>query len=334
MQIEFHRVWWLLCAMLLAPTSWAQDTSSAAPASEPAVTAPTQVPPDAVEEARRRFDRGLSLYTEGDFTLALIEFERAYELVSNYRVLYNIGQVSIQLRQYARARQALEQYLSEGEGEIDANRLEEVRADIEMLKPRTAKLTVVVNVASARVFLDGKLLGVSPLPEAILVDAGGHVLEVEHAGYRSMRKPVTLAGGDDSKVGISLEELAPERTVEKTIVVQNKTDSGSTWKWIGWGTAGLFAAGAVTTGVFGLNAASDLEDQRNTAGTSREALDSSQSRARRMFMASDILAVGALAAAGVSLYLTFGNDGDAREPTPVSAKVGIGPGTLSVSGAF
>jgi tetratricopeptide (TPR) repeat protein len=336
MQIEFHRVWWLLCVMLLAPSSWAQDASSALPtepATEPAVTTSAPVPPDVVEEARRRFDRGLSLYTEGDFTLALIEFERAYELVSNYRVLYNIGQVSIQLRQYARARQALEQYLSEGEGEIDANRLEEVRADLEMLKPRTAKLTVTVNVASARVFLDGKLLGMSPLPEAILVDAGGHVLEIERAGYLSTRKPVTLAGGDDLKIAVSLEEVAPERTVEKTIVVQNKTDSSSTWKWIGWGTAGLFAAGAVTTGVFGLNAASDLEDQRNTAGTSREALDSSQSRARRMFMASDILAVGALAAAGVSLYLTFGSD-DAQEPSPVTAKVGIGPASVSVSGAF
>src|SRR5688572_14005202 len=40
---------------------------------------------DTVEEARRRFDRGVRLYAEGDYPLALIEFERAYELVSNYR---------------------------------------------------------------------------------------------------------------------------------------------------------------------------------------------------------------------------------------------------------
>lgn len=289
-------------------------------------------PPD-VEEARRRFDRGVKLYSEGDFTLAVIEFERAYELVSNYRVLYNIGQVSIQLRQYAKARQALEQYLTEGQGEIEEGRLAEVQADVDMLKSRTAKLTVTTNVAKARVFLDGKLLGVTPLPDAILVDAGSHSLEVERTGFRTTTKSVTMAGGDDLKVAVSLELMQPERTVEKTIVVKDKSDASSTWKWVGWGTAGVLAAGAVTTGVFGLNAASDLEDQRNSAGATREGLNNAQSRARRMFMASDILAVGALAAAGVSLYLTFGGDSSAEED-PSKVKVGLGPGSLSVQGAF
>lgn len=346
---------WMCClisALLVSPVTWAQAKAGAAktttagapstaatpPAAEPTTVGAnpaaeaTPQSPD-VEEARRRFDRGVKLYSEGDFTLAVIEFERAYELVANYRVLYNIGQVSIQLRQYAKARQALEQYLAEGEGEIEEGRLAEVQADVDMLKSRTAKLTVTVNVAKARVFLDGKLLGVAPLPDAILVDAGSHSIEVERTGFRTTTKSVTMAGGDDLKVAVALELMQPERTVEKTIVVKNRGDSSSTWKYVGWGTAGLFAAGAVTTGVFGLNAASDLEDLRNTAGASREALDSAQSRARRMFMASDILAVGALAAAGVSLYLTFGSD-DGIEEDPSKVKVGVGPGSLTLQSTF
>lgn len=348
---NFHWAIWLVCSVLGSPLAWGQGAPSVGSPdtvtdAQPAgATTPSETPtaqqvnervqqtPEVLEEARRRFDRGVRLYTEGDYALALIEFDRAYELVSNYRVLYNIGQVSIQLRQYARAREALEQYLSEGEGEIDDVRLAEVQADIEMLKTRTAKLTVLVNVAKARVFLDGKLLGVTPLPEALLVDAGSHSIEVERTGFRSATKGVTMAGGDDIKVNVTLELIPPERTVEKTIVVKNQGDTPSTWKWVGWGTAGLFAAGAVTTGIFGLNAASDLEDLRNTPGVSREALDSSQSRARRMFMASDILAVGALAAAGVSLYLTFGSSGGEAED-PTATKVGVGPGSLSLSGAF
>jgi hypothetical protein len=340
---------WMCClvsALLTAPGAWAQVKSGAAkpaqtaaapatpPETQPAVVdaAGAAQAPD-VEEARRRFDRGVKLYSEGDFTLAVIEFERAYELVANYRVLYNIGQVSIQLRQYAKARQALEQYLTEGEGEIEEGRLAEVQADVDMLKSRTAKLTVTVNVAKARVFLDGKLLGVTPLPDALLVDAGSHSVEVERTGFRTTTKSVTMAGGDDLKVNMTLELMQPERTVEKTIVVKDKGDTSSTWKWVGWGTAGVLAAGAVTTGVFGLNAASDLEDLRNSAGVSREALDNSQSRARRMFMASDILAVGALAAAGVSLYLTFGTDSD-EEQDPSKLKVGVGPGSLTLQTAF
>ncbi len=347
MSNKFQWACWLLCGVLVGQGAWAQGappgspqqgtpTSLEAKAEAPVSVSPPEAGqnPETTEEARRRFDRGVKLYVEGDFALALIEFDRAYELVANHRVLYNIGQVSIQLRQYARAREALEQYLAEGDGEIDDVRLAEVQADIEMLKTRTAKLTVTVNVAKARVFLDGKLLGVTPLPEAILVDAGGHAIEVERTGFRSTSKSVTMAGGDDLKVVMTLELVQPERTVEKTIVVRNKgADTASTWKWVGWGTAGLFAAGAVTTGIFGLNAASDLEDLRNTPGVGREALDSSQSRARRMFMASDILAVAALAASGVSLYLTFGGS-EADDEDPTRMKVGVGPGSLSLSSAF
>lgn len=352
---KFQTMCCLMASLLLAPVAMAQTAAKRAPAPAPAAAPAAEAAPQAeappagvptaepqaatapqapdVEEARRRFDRGVRLYSEGDFTLALIEFERAYELVANYRVLYNIGQVGIQLRQYARARQALEQYLAEGQGEIDEVRLAEVNADVDMLKSRTAKLTVTVNVAKARVFLDGKLLGVTPVPPQILVDAGGHSIEVERTGFRTTTKSVTMAGGDDLKVNVTLELIQPERTVEKTIVVKNQGDNASTWKWVGWGTAGLLAAGAVTTGVFGLNAAADLEDQRNTVGASREGLDSAQSRARRMFMASDILAVGALAAAGVSLYLTFSGDSD-EEEDPSKLKLGVGPGSLSLQTAF
>ena len=310
-----------------APTA-TEVVGSAAPAS-------AQHPPETVEEARRRFDRGLKLYGEGDYGLALIEFERAYELVANYRVLYNIGQVGIQLRRYARAREALEQYLARGQGEVDGTRLLEVQADIEMLKSRTAKLMVTTNVGKARVFLDGEVLGNVPLASSVLVDAGNHIVKVEAPGYQGSEKAVTLAGGDEKTVLMSLEVVRPARTVEKQTIVVHDGGAGQTdtWKWVGWGTTGLLAAGAVTTGIFGLNAASELEDLINTAGVSHEELESSKSRARRMFVASDILAAGALAAAGVSLYLTIGGD---EPPQQAEGKVAIvvAPNGVKVHSTF
>ena len=120
---QFRWICCLVSALLVSPTAFAQGkagASAAAPApaatpaassqpngesvgtgAQPAAEPAAQVQPADVEEARRRFDRGVKLYSEGDFTLAVIEFERAYELVANYRVLYNIGHVSIQLRQHA-----------------------------------------------------------------------------------------------------------------------------------------------------------------------------------------------------------------------------------------
>jgi hypothetical protein len=195
------------------------QATSAAPADNTTVSAPAAVPeapqetlPPNVQEARRRFDRGIRLYGEGDFGLALIEFERAYELVANYRVLYNIGQVSIQLRRYAKAREALEQYLTQGGAEVEGARLEEVQADIDMLKPRTAKLLVTTNAPRAKVSLDGNTWGTLPLANALLVDAGNHVVKVEASGYQVSEKPVVLAGGDEVTVAVTLEVNTGSRT--------------------------------------------------------------------------------------------------------------------------
>src|SRR5512145_1254691 len=49
----------------------------------------------AVEEASQRFQRAVKLYRERSFDAALAEFNRAYELSPDYRVLYNLGQVQV-----------------------------------------------------------------------------------------------------------------------------------------------------------------------------------------------------------------------------------------------
>src|SRR5688500_5007200 len=86
------------------PTAAPAAPATGAPAA-PATGAPADDAADPYKvEARQRYDRGIRLYAEGEFALAVIEFERAYTLVPDYRVLYNIGQVRIQLAQYARAR--------------------------------------------------------------------------------------------------------------------------------------------------------------------------------------------------------------------------------------
>src|SRR5690606_481188 len=140
------------------------------------------------------------------------------------------------------------------------------------------------------------------------------------------------AGGDESTLAVTLDVIRPARTVEKqTIVVHEGAKADNTWKWVGWGATGVLAAGAITTGIFGLNSAAKLEDLINTAGVSHEELSSEQSRARRMFIATDILAAGAVAAAAVSLYLTVGGD-DTEQAGKVA--VTVSPSALTVRSVF
>jgi len=155
--------------------------------------------------ARQHHRRGLELYDEGDFRLALVEFERAYSVGHNFKILFNIGQVHFQLNGYAKARLALEQYLKEGGAAVPEARRASVEKDLATLRGRTATLTVRVNVGDADVMINQSLAGKAPL-EKLLVDAGTIRMHVTRNGYAPRIREVTLAGGDQQVVTIDLSE--------------------------------------------------------------------------------------------------------------------------------
>jgi tetratricopeptide (TPR) repeat protein len=76
--------------------------------SRTAVSAPP-IPPgsDPRTEARKRFQQGAMLYSQGDYAAAAVEFETAYALVPMPAVLFNIG---ICYEKLGRDRDALDAY--------------------------------------------------------------------------------------------------------------------------------------------------------------------------------------------------------------------------------
>lgn len=295
----------------------------------------------AVQEAGQRYDRGLKMYAEGDYPLAVIEFERAYELVPDYRVLYNIGQVRIQLANYARARRALEQYLQEGGDRISEDRQSAVQADLEMLASRTGTLAIEINVPGAEIFVDDVVVGQSPLAGPLLLDAGEHRLGARKPGFHPRTSQVTLAGRDAVSVKLELEKV---QTEAQRIIVQQRAEESNreAWMWGTWTTAGVFAIVSGVTGGLGIKAAGDLDDMRSERGATRSELDSASRRARTLLLAADVFGGLAIATGGVALYITLsGSDSDSKEsPTPpgqpVAKKVALDlrPGWLGVSGTY
>lgn len=268
-----------------------------------------KAPSDAVVlEAKQRFDRGFELYDEGEYPLALIEFSRAYELVPNYRVLYNIGQVCIQLGQYANARRALEEYRQKGGEELSRERREAIAKDLEMLGNRTAFLLITSNVEGAEVSVDDVSMGKTPLAPALLVDAGVHRVSLRHVGYQPKSARVTLAGGDEHTLALDLE---PQPEVKPTFVVRERADAGNsqTLMIVGWATTGALVAGAIVTGVMGVGEADELEqlkgadprDYEDLAGR----LEDTKSNASTLLLTSDILSGAALVVGGLSLWITI-----------------------------
>ncbi|HEY1532581.1 MAG TPA: tetratricopeptide repeat protein, partial [Polyangiaceae bacterium] len=168
----------LAFAPLLIGSLVTVPASADAPATA-AASAPAAAPEDVTLQAREHFGQATKLYKDGDFDAALVQFERAYQLKPNYKVLYNIGQTYFQLREYVEARDAMQRYVKDGGDQIDAERLAAVTKDLADLERRLAKVTLTVNVAGATVLVDGKKVGTTPLSEPMVVSEGQRAISVE-----------------------------------------------------------------------------------------------------------------------------------------------------------
>jgi tetratricopeptide (TPR) repeat protein len=303
----------------------ADTTASPAPSAE------------AVAEAGQRYDRGLKLYSEGEYRLAVIEFERTYELVPDYRVLYNIGQVRIQLGNYARARLALERYLREGGDQLPAARLEAVKGDLDMLEGRTATLKIQSSVVGAEVLVDGEAVGVTPLAEPVLMNAGDHSVEVRKPGYRTRVLRRTLAGKDAGELAVELDEIptTPATPAASTSDSSSRPPTRNTTPiWIGWTTTAALAAGAGVTGILGLRAA-DKRDALLDKPASSSELNSQENKARMFLVTSDALTAAAVVAGGISLYLTLRSPASSTQHREsASLAIGFTPSEVRLVGRY
>jgi tetratricopeptide (TPR) repeat protein len=315
-------------------------TDAAQGHNDPEVTEPKPVTP--VAEASQRFERGLLLFRDGAYELALIEFERAHELVPNYRVLYNIGQVSIVMGRYAKASIALTAYLEQGGAEVDEDRRAAVQGDLKMLDGRTATVLIMSNVDGAEVLLDDEVVAVTPMKKPLLVDAGSHSISVRRAGWTTSTKKVTLAAKDLGRLQLDLEEIRQVQERERVIVERQVAapvvqPSGlRPLVWIGWSGTAILAVGALATGLVGADAAGNLDNLRKDPTATRSELNDAQSRASTYLLASDILVGSALVLGGVTLYGTLTSSKDSSHPSPPkpTARVMLGPASVLALGTF
>jgi outer membrane receptor protein involved in Fe transport len=179
----------------------------------PDVTA--DVPRDETPVARAitHFKRGLTLYEEGDARAALAEFRKAYELAPHFAVLFNVGQVCVQLRDYACALDAFERYLEGGGREVPADRRAPVEARIATLRGRVARLAVTTSVVDVRIAIDDVPVGTTPLAGPLRVSVGQRKISAERDGYVPVTRYVDVASSEDVELAITMTSALPPPVV-------------------------------------------------------------------------------------------------------------------------
>jgi hypothetical protein len=256
------------------------------------------------KRASVHFDRGVKLFEDADFGLALVEFKRSYEAAPDYRTLYNIGQVHFQLGDFAEARRMLARYLVEGGARVPAPRRLEVERDLEALKIRTAYIRVNVDVPDAVISLDGQRVATSPMRDQLLVSGGTHSIAVHKQGFLTATNQVSLAGTEERTVDVRLVP-APVQEVEVR-------SSGLGPVWIGWGVTAALAAGTAGMAV-SLASAGDALAEEKAGTTSKAELENKASAVETRQTLTYALGGATLLAAALSTYFTL-----ARRPATLS----------------
>jgi hypothetical protein len=291
------------------------------------------VPPDQhTQEASKHFQHGVELSEDGDWRAAVIEFERAYAIAPNFRVLYDIGQCHYQLHDYPAALDAFRRYLAEGQALVPSERRAKVESDVDSLKGRVASLRLSANVDGAEVGVDDMVIGTTPIAAPVVVSAGRHKLTASKAGLPAVVRYVDIAGEETLDVAL---DLGPPAAVPARAAPSARGRSLAPAVV----AFGVTAVGVAVGSYFGLEAISNKRDldQQCVLGSCPESSKPLYDEAERNALLSTLGFGAAIAGASVgAMYLLFtGPRESARIPTSMALpRLVVGPGSIGAEGTF
>jgi hypothetical protein len=288
-----------------------------------------------LDEARRRFQLGVKLYMDGSFDAALAEFNKAYELAPNYRLLFNLAQVQVQRHDNVAALRLFNQYLEQGGSKIPPARRKQLERELIEVKARVAELWVRANVAGAELLIDGASVGRLPLKVGVPVSSGVRHIQLRKTGYETATRNITIAGNETLHVRMLMQvqepvpsALAPptrqklETPRPQPAPVLASSANARTPEWVGLVSSGLLAGGAVTFALLTRTADDKLDAELNRFPPDSTRLEAARAAVRRNALLTDSFTAAALLTCGISLYFLL-SDGDSSTTNPGAARIKV-----------
>ena len=281
-------------------------------------------------EARERVRKGEGLFEAKNYDAALVEFERAYELIAHlpqrYLVLFNLGLCNEHMFRYTRAVDHYREFLKLAPADDPAR--PQVEATLRLLDGLLATLRVESNV-EAEVWVDDLKVGTAP--GDVLIAGGRHTVEIRAAGHEAVLREMKLPSRSKQTWQVQLLPLRPS------------TGLHPAYFWTGVGLT-VVALGAGTG--LGLSAQSSSDDAKALARRSDGQQFLNDAQTKRDLSAQDLRADIAFGVAGAfalgSAILFFLTNWDDEQATGSSGELrariapAVGPagGQLHLQGQF
>jgi hypothetical protein len=183
-------------------TSWIAGSLSLALATPAFAEAPPHADARAAAAAiKKQADQAMDTL---HYDEALDLYQRAYHTFPDPAVLYNEARVHQARGEYPEALEFAQRFSQEAPPELRA-RVSALAGFLEELGKHVAIVELSCNVSGARVRVHEKLVGTTPVPKALVLNAGKPLVEVEADGYVPFHREVDLPGGVTTKVDVVLE---------------------------------------------------------------------------------------------------------------------------------
>lgn len=284
---------------------------------------------DETVAAGETFRAAADAYARGDFEAAARSFEVSHRLAPHPNAIYNAGLAWQAAGKIARAADALTEALAM-DAVSEAQRTDG-EARLTELAPKLG-IAHVVAPAGTRVTLahaDEK-----PTPASIHLGPGAHEVSALLPDGRTVSRKIEIAAGEEidldftSAVAPAPDPVLAPNDIPKPEAGDPPPPARNEAQWVsGWvlAGAGIVAGGvAIGLGVAALQARDDFEASANTDRDAHDAAATLRTTTNVMWAAA-----GALAVTGTLLLVFSGS-----EPENGSVAVALGPGGVTISGAF
>ncbi len=129
--------------------------------------------------ARALDHEGARAFRDGRYNDAIRYFEDAHRLGAPSLELWNIAKCELTLDEPEKASESLEAFLASPD--LTPGDRAEAKRQLEELRERRSTVTIASSPTGARVAVDGRRVGTTPL--SVEVSAGGHTIAVEREGH-------------------------------------------------------------------------------------------------------------------------------------------------------
>jgi tetratricopeptide (TPR) repeat protein len=274
---------------------------------------------DDADDARAAMRRGSAALERGDNEAALTEYEAAKKLVPSANAPYFFAAEALtRLSRWREAVENLETYLAKDPSVSDADT---VKARIAKVKAEhfPGRVRFVLRpegvTTTANILIDGR--PASPNTNgAYELSPGEHHLDVSTPDRKPVAQDIQVIGDADREIPIDLGAVIPPTNPPPPIVVEPRSAPPNPWPTVGLITAGVGAAGLVTSFILDATLLDSKIDDYNRAANAQNEASAKTARSdfdsARTGVIVGYIASGVVLAGGVVLWLITRTD---KKPT-------------------